>query len=247
MSSKAGIGYIVIIPAASSEHIGIGLITSEVYIAPPPDPFEDAPEDIGYAKCPYKKRRKVHWLKSVPRNKIDPYLFKLMCAINTISDASNYDSFIDRMIYPLYIKNDQVHLTVRVDKKDKISAIDMAKLISGIVGMFDVPSTDTFYSDLNDLEIRVNVQSPGVIEFIGGGLALCTICGALALLLSGAKINFSAFGTKFSVESEGLIEKYLKYKHEENEHVLELKQVMSRMQISVPEPIVTKKLPDNDD
>lgn len=242
--NKMNIGDIVIIPSAASEHIGIGIISSNPYLATDPyslnsdtflDDDKNDAEDIGYKKCPYKKRREVNWIKTIPQKRIDPYLFKLMCAVNTISDASYYASFIDRIVYPIYLKDNQVHLTLRVEKKEKISAIDVANLINGIINLLDFSDDASLQTDLNSLELRINVQSPGVIEFIGGSLVVCIICSALSLVATGAEINFTVPGVvDFSVKSEGAIEKYLKYKKEENDHEIQLKETMGKLQVQLP-------------
>lgn len=248
------IGDIVIIPDAGSHSISIGVIESDVYLHKqdtdnPSSLDETEDENLGYEQCPYVKRRKIKWVTSASKHQIDPYLFKLFCVIHTISDANAYAKYIDRIMYPIYMKNGEIHITLNVEQEDSITARSMNKLLSGILGILDNYTNEEVSKEADNLTLKVIVESPGKLEFISKTLSGCAICSSLALLLFGAEITFSCGELNFSAKSQGASGFFNEYIKERNRHeesmanaenkkqIEELKKALADMKVQLPAPI----------
>lgn len=226
-------GDIVFIPSEGSQYVAFGIITSPAYIE------EISEDDIEAGKCQYKKRRKVAWIKKVYKDQVDPYLFKLMCAINTITDASDFAGFIDRMMHSLYIKDGIGHLVLHIGEEKNISACNMARLISGTIALLEAPEGEEQEINLDDIEVKLNIQSPGPMELIAVASVILALAALLGVVVGGTtklKITKDA-GTDFAHKSDGLIEKLMKWNKQKHEQAKELAAVMDKPKVVVPEQI----------
>lgn len=146
------IGDIVMIPSQNSSIISFGEVTSEIY------KYELTDEDMDNEKCDFIKRRNVKWIKDISKKDLDPVLFKMLQAHQAISNADLYAHEIDRTLELLYIKGDNVHLTMMVTTKANIKGKDLYAIQKLVYDSLDV--------DTENLLMKINVQSPGPIEFI---------------------------------------------------------------------------------
>lgn len=222
---------IVFIPSEGSEYIAFGVIASDVEIV---DAVSE--QDIENGKCPYRKRRKVNWYKHSKKSEIDPYLFKPMCAINTITDATEYAPFIDRMIYPIYIKDGVGHLSIYVKKQSNISAREMSRLIDRVLSLLELPSTESPLVNTDEIDVRVNVQSPGLFEFIGGAAAIFALSVILRQYILGGttEMKIGPTGINFKIEGQGILDAMLKHNEFKARQAQELRDTMERLDAELP-------------
>lgn len=216
-------GDIVLIPSASGTNLAIGRITSKAYIAPQIDNEEDDDflddDERGYKLCPYLKRRNIEWITILKKNNLDPHLFKLiMCARNTITDASNYGVYIDRNLYPIYLKDGKMYLTLRVEQTQGISALDMSNLLHSSLTLLSNFDTPEVKEGLDTLEVKMMVESPGVVQFIGKAAAISMLCGIISMVAFGAEMQFEVLGQTYSIKTDGAVQKYITYLEEQNRH-----------------------------
>jgi restriction system protein len=215
------IGDIVMIPTQNSKHISFGVITSKPYIKSLSESSLD--EDV----CPFQKRRDVNWIKTIDREKLDPYLYKMMHSQNTINSANDYAPFIDRTLHSFYIKGDRAHLVINVKKEEKIPAQDLMLFVAGVIELvpllneLDVINTKF---DKSDLDMKLNVQSPGIIEFfsenapwliLGIGILMTFMVGG------GVKFSYTEGKTDFEAQSKGLYGMWSQFQKQKNQHELE--------------------------
>lgn len=149
------IGDVVMIPSENSEIITFGIVNSDFF-------NREVSEDD---TCPYIKSRSISWIKTIARNKLDPYLFKMMQSHQTINNADDYAHYIDRTMYSYYEKDGKSYLILPVNKNDDIPAYDLSQFINSITDL--IPTINKiFNSDNNkiDVDIKINVQSPGFVE-----------------------------------------------------------------------------------
>ena len=74
------------------------------------------------------------------------------------------------------------------------------------------------------------VESPGVIQYIGGAAALTILLGGFSLFAFGADINFEIAGQKYSINSGGAVSFYKEMnRHEEEMAKIELEKLKSSM------------------
>jgi restriction system protein len=242
------IGDIVIIPSQTSSVLSFGRIESDVYIK------EVDEIDVFMGACSFQKRKKVSWIKTIRRDELDPYLYKLLNSHHTISNATPYAEYIDRTIHSFYVKGTSAHLILNVQKRGQISAIDLVQLLRNTLDLVPIVSELTgeeFSAD--DLDIKLTVNSPGIIEIIAYMTPVLVLgIGILLHYIVGGELKGSASYTKsegrLEVESssEGLIEKILKIKvHKDNNYIRELeitqKLALEKLNVKLPEEL--KKLP----
>lgn len=211
-------GDIVLIPNKNSEKIAFGEIKSEPYIYEEDksqilDFFDD--DDI---KESLKKRIDVKWLKVLKRSELDPYLYKIIYSHSTIVDARPYANFIDRTLHKFYVKNDDAHLTMDVNTRNEIPAIDLSGFIYETIGLVDSFNYNMKMNlEKKEISTKINVQSPGIIEFVGPVAIIgCIAIGAVVLL--GGEVSFLNLKLKTDGLSKNILEwvKFLKENKENN-------------------------------
>ena len=229
-------GDLVIIPSSSSATFAFGIIQSDPYLE---NINEENFEDDDAESCPYSKRRTVRWLSSLDRHRLDPHLFQFFRAHQAISNASNYADYIDRTLNTLYIKNNIAHIILDVCTHENIPANKLIKFISGLLNYLNKVTNDPNAS--NDIDIKLNVQSPGIVEFIGNPLKIA-ILAIILIILIGGEVNFSKQGDdiEFSAKTPGLIEKCIQvYERvfKENIDPADLKDEINQLKIKDPTDI----------
>ena len=218
-------GDIILIPSINSEYIAFGKVTSEsAYIRNIPNKNTE----LSYLQCDFLKAIDVSWIKLVKRDEFDPYLYKLMSAHSTISNVYKYENYINRILYPVYIKNNLIHTTFNVTTTEDIPVSSLASFLTTTLNSIDVFNSVTDNTiDKDSVNVKLSVQSPGPIEFIGyvmgGGLIVAFSC----LFLFGAKFDINFFNVfKFKMDTKGLIGsilEYIKEYHSNNQEIQKYK------------------------
>ncbi|WP_026678762.1 hypothetical protein [Fictibacillus gelatini] len=239
---------VVMIPSHNSTHVSFGLIETHPYI-------ETVSEtSIEEGVCPFQKRRKIKWVKTVKRVELDPLLYRMMQSHHTINNANDYADVIDRTLYSFYLKNETAHLVLNVKRQKEIAAIDLVTGINNIlelVPFINNPFDPEKEFNKNEIELKLRVQSPGVMEFLSSGDAAWTVIGLgviLTFVVGGkAKVTRTKDQTDVEVSSQGLIEKILKFRKHLDEQKLkqleiENRQAIKKLEIELPEE--TKNLPE---
>lgn len=234
-------GDVVLVPSAT--HVMFGIIQGDIYLA-------DI-ENNGTNGCPFKKRRRVSWLKSVRRPKLDPYLYKLLHSQFTISSAVDYAPYIDRTLHSYFIKGDKAHLVLQVERQDQVFLRDINRLIEGSLSLVDIFNelTDSRY-DSNNIEGKINVQSPGPVEFIAGA-AVILIIGTLIHHTVGGRIKSDIKGLEFDKETEAFFSKFAQIKEKSNDPKIESKleeyrQTLDKLEVRMPEELTESVLTGNE-
>ncbi|KAF1341723.1 restriction endonuclease [Bacillus subtilis] len=240
-------GDVVMIPSPNSTRISFGIILSDVEIK------NISETDIEEGECPFTKRRNVKWLKTIRRAELDPYLYKMMHTHLTISNATEYAEVIDRTLHSFYIKKGTAHLVLEVKQENDIPAMD---LINGINNILDIvpllknPQDENVDFNKSDIDLKLRVQSPGVIEFISNDVpwAIFGIGIVLTFVVGGTiKGSFTKEKTEVEASSQGLIEKILKLRKQKDSHKLkelDLIRTIESLKLQLPEE--TKNLPKKD-
>lgn len=246
------IGDIVLIPSHSSLYVSFGIVESDLYIE------EINIDDVLDGKCPFQKRKKVKWVKTVRRDALDPYLYRLLNSHHTITEATPYATFIDRTLHSFYVKGSSAHLIFGIQKYDNIPAVDLVDVLNKTLELIPLINslTNADYKK-EDVDVRLTLNSPGIIEIVtytapavvlGIGVLLHYLIGGK---LSG-KISITKKEQKMELESssDGLLEKILKIKkHSDQQKLREMelshKIAFEKLQVKLPEEL--KNLPDPKD
>ena len=191
---------IVLIPSQSSQEISFGEVT-------------ETPASNDLNADYFIKRKSVKWLTSVSRTSLDPNLFRLMFSHHTISEADFYAEHIDKEINSFFIKGDRAHLVLGVQSKNDIKArelFEMGTLSLDILDEFTKEEKLAF--DTDEINVKLNVQSPGLIELSGLDIGGIVLLGIILIVISGGGFEV-ALSDKFklSLKTDGIIEKVRKF------------------------------------
>ncbi|ATO48419.1 hypothetical protein P4V86_01935 [Brevibacillus laterosporus] len=237
-------GDAVVITGPSSNELAIGEVT-------------DDPPYIGIVTeqqlkensrlCPYQKRRRVKWLNTVNKVDVEKDLFQLLQhAQHTISEANNYADSIERLIHSFFIRDDQAHLVLEVKKEGKIPMPDFYRMGSEIIDLVEEFSKESkgFNISLEDVEIKVNVQSPGKITF-GGKMLIVSIIGFLIVAAVGGGVTIplseSTKMASIEIKLNGAIREvseFLDKKQAREQQDLLLKKYMDHLDVKAPDELV---------
>lgn len=195
-------GDIVLVPSAKSEIIAFGKIIDDNLMTIKNEDEINFEEDSYF----FKYKRKIKWLNHFEKENIDIYLMKLLNSHLTISNANNYSNYIDRTLYNFFKKGDQYFFNLYIQKQDDIPAIYFSKFLTSISNVIENSSNkiDIEY-DILDLNLKTNVNSPGILELSGKIATVLPISLAIVGILGG---EIEVKGLK--LQTEGLIEKLIK-------------------------------------
>ena len=166
-------GDIIIIPSENSYSFAFGIVeSSSVYI-----------DNEKSFECDFYKRKKVKWLERKPLSELDPNFFRMKTSRHTISKIDDYSEFIDSVINSLYMKNDNTHFVLDIKTTDDINVVSLLSLIQNIQQLVNNINDDFELDEkINHNSIRLNLQSPGKIEFkLLVGKSLITLATILSL------------------------------------------------------------------
>ncbi|MFZ3171984.1 MAG: hypothetical protein WA118_08395 [Carboxydocellales bacterium] len=227
-------GDIILIPDRGTVNISIGEVESDDLL-----PFELVTHDG--KQCPWEKRKKVLWRKTVERGNVDPYLYKLFYSQYAVTNADYYAPYIDRLISSFFIKGNRAHTILNVKQKEDISAIEFANLLSKSLTLLNEFNEETNSGlDLESIKVKVNVQSAGMIELVGaiGPIWVLTIFIGLA----GGKYDFKLpFGVEASIDTKGLLDKIYAFREQKHRHQTENRQLgaaLAKLEVQLPQEVV---------
>ncbi|MCM3488829.1 hypothetical protein M3689_05850 [Alkalihalophilus marmarensis] len=147
---------LVLVPSQRSTEFIIGIVTSDVYEATQ----EEINKSHGdhYSICPYIKRRKVKWLKTVKRESISEKMYWILSAHQSIFNLNEHADHVDKLLSPVYIKGNQCFAILKVHREQGINVNDWLELYGEVKNISK--------EDSSDIIIKNNVQSPGLIDFV---------------------------------------------------------------------------------
>jgi hypothetical protein len=193
---------IVLIPSYNSDKLVIGKVVSDAY------------EESGYAEnflknnpdsltlpCPYLKRRNIEWLKTYPKNKLDIYLKNAIRSQQALSSLKKYADIINRNIYEIYLSENKMHSVIKTEQCTDFSLADL-KLLTDFI--YDSYKSMGQYSDesfANDIKVKINVNSPLLMEIIIGGAA--SLSAAAFMIAIFAAYNIAKNGGDLLTGSRG--------------------------------------------
>lgn len=199
-------GDIVVIPSASSTYISIGKVIET--------PIYQTTEFHENERCNFTKRKKIDWIKKdVNFKSLDPQLLNLKYSQRTITHIDDYlVSFIDRAISTLYIKENNAHLSFGIAREEHIGAYELFTTWTELLNITeDFGKKNGIQVDKKGFDIRINVQSPGVIEFISYSIGGMFVLSGLVAVIVGAEFNTKFFWTSHSFKTKGLLKSLTEY------------------------------------
>lgn len=227
-------GDIVFIPNESSVNLYFGEVLDDAaYI-------EENPTD----GCPYRKRKKVRWIKSELRRSLDASFYKLMFSHQTITDASEFADEIDRIFHSLYIKGDKANIVLNVTTEDDIKARtfygfgQILPLLDDYCQEEQIPNTD-------DYSIKTDVHSPGVIVITSLSIVGLIALGLIVVSIAGGSFHFThksdGSTTEAGLKTDGIIERirgFLNSRSNRQNAAKIIDKAIEEMGITTPEELV---------
>lgn len=207
------VGDIVIIPSMYGKEIAIGEVASPVYEDPDyVEHFYNSDSfTMEYTPCPFFKRIKVDWLKKIQKEGLDIYLQNALKPQQAIFPLDDYANYINRNIYDIYQVDNEIHSIFHTFQNGNLSLSQLKAftdiLYDSIQILNDSQNGDAVISP-DDIHIKLNIHSPGIIEVISGGalsvVAIGSLISGIWVLKHGGKLkigkNLLEFETKGSEE-----------------------------------------------
>lgn len=164
-------GDLVIIPNSSSMYLSFGIIQDD-------DIYTETDKHM-LAYCPFEKRRAVKWIETKSIWDLDPIFHQIIKSWHSIFNVKKYEHYIDNATETLYIKNGYTHFVLNINTHADIDIKNLLKLINTVNELNqEINQKINLPDESNDIAIRLNLQSPGRIEFKSMGKALI-LCGLL--------------------------------------------------------------------
>lgn len=179
---------IVVVPSHRSTTFIVGIVVGDTYEST----GTESEVPIHYHTCPYLKRRKVHWIKEVPRSAISEKMYWILSSHQSILSLDEHAEYIDKLLAPIYIKNGFCYGALNVNKKKGVTSSEWLKLYNVI---------EDVKEDSSKIIVKSNVQSPGYIEILSE-LANLPKVVSIILLLSGGLFGKIKLG---GIEVQGVI------------------------------------------
>ena len=154
MAFEMHFGDIVLIPSHGASELKIGKITDADLII-----------DDGL-NAQFSIARRVEWLKTISKRKLDPCLYKALGAHQAISNISDYSEYIERNYHSYFTIDDKMHYVLTVNN-NTIGAANLSRCILGILETAqEISNVCGLDINMDDVEFTINVNSPGKFSFI---------------------------------------------------------------------------------
>lgn len=161
-------GDIILIPSKGTSYISIAIAgpyyedTTKNYDTEKESisEIENGVSKINQIKCPYKKRRHISIIKTLPSALINYHLYRSLTSYHGICNLKEYATAILNHAYPCYFYNDDLHLTFNIRTTDAINIFDLSSFLNSTSQLFfnhlHVPS--------ENIKATINLNSPGDIS-----------------------------------------------------------------------------------
>lgn len=207
-------GDVVVMPAGGSSKYAFGIVTDGAPFEVDSASFDD--------EVIYRKRRPVKWIVEKNFYDLDSNLYQAFRAPQALSKLSQYASFIDREMHALYTKSGKTHFRLNIDSEGAINGNDYFPMGSILLQLAEEFRLNAGIDEaFGEIDVRQNVQSKGVLEFISNHkmLTVFLVCASYFALDKG-DLELMETGLKVHMESGHLTHEllgfYKEYHKQEN-------------------------------
>ncbi|WP_142785007.1 hypothetical protein [Changchengzhania lutea] len=229
---KAKKGDLVIVPNKNSSYFHIGVIESEVY---------QVNEDLTffhnkkYEKFP-DKRRDVRWEKLISRHDVRADLRGMTSTHQAITLVNKYSEGIEGHISSIYIKEDKMHLVIKVNQDEDINAFDLKDFLSSITFFYKEFCAEEGI-DVEDLTIKIKLQSKGKLALKAAVYGGVFGIASLILLSNDNEFKAEVAGQKIEFKTgDGLLKSISDFKDASQKRKMEyeiFKNSMKNLKVKV--------------
>lgn len=175
---KMKAGDMVLIPDRGASHISIGIIL---------DDYPVISEDITRV---YPVVRRVRWVNQIPKNRLEPGLYRALGAHQALANISNYSEYLERNYGSCFMIGDACHYVLAINS-EQVSADQffgmgdtLMKTLKKLSEQYDLGV------NTEDIHLSMNLNSPGKVDFIATPVIALLIM-ALLTACSNGNINFN--------------------------------------------------------
>ena len=177
MAFEMRYGDIVLIPSHGASEIKIGKITDGDVIV----------NDTLNAQ--FSIARRVEWLKTISKRKLDPCLYKALGAHQAVSNISDYSEYIERNYHSYFTIDDKMHYVLTVNN-ETVGAANLSRCILEILNTAqEISNAYGLDFNMDDVEFTINVNSPGKFSFISTVKASILVI-AVATAIGGGTLHY---------------------------------------------------------
>ncbi|WP_196887169.1 hypothetical protein [Aureivirga sp. CE67] len=192
-------GDVIVSPSRKSKRIAFGVVESENCY------WEENPNDF----CEHKKRVKVNWVLTKNFNTLDSMFYKIKGSRHSISDIKGYAPFIDKEMNTFYFKDNSGHYVVDVRSSNDINTFALVEFIYQTNNFLSIINEEfDFQESIDDSSIKLNVQSPGKIEFKMPGGKTMLLLTILIPILGGCEDAVSETPDELKSKLKNIVEKH---------------------------------------
>jgi hypothetical protein len=230
-------GDYVIIPSWGSRQLAIGQIVNKL-------PFQDRLTFDGKDITGFDKKRKVKWLtRRIPRDTVNPNLYRMLFAHQTITDVTEWAQWIDILLFDFFKKGNNYHYNLEVNRADGINARDLFQACVDLLKLADDFTAEIgIDQDSGAMDTRINLNSPGDIELITSAAKYIFVIAAIVVGINGGgiKFNLKKAGLSCNVSTDGLIKTINKFLSDRKNRQLadSLKDKLNNLQVDSPADVV---------
>ena len=181
----------------------------------------------------------VKWIKLVKGSNLPGKLLLSLIAphgLSAITD-NNVIDLINTAMDTFFIKNETAYMTFDVRTESDIDLKDIANYFSTVNEVVDF--TNEYFKDDERINLKINLNSPGTINFIGPAGAVL-IAGVLLAVL-GCDFEINVFNIiKFKAKTKGLlayIQAFFDQHNKSEDRKLEYKKTITNLEVKEPEKL----------
>lgn len=232
---------IVIIPSSGGYALSFGVVTDSIIP-------ELTDTQMAITGCTYTKRKKIRWIKEILKDKIDPYLWKMLGSRMALSSVSNYGSVIERSLNNFFVTTEEGHLVLNVKTQEQISAYELFETGFYLLKFAkDVYAGYGFELDVQSIDLKINLNSEGKMHFKAPHTRTVFLIAILVVAINGGGLKIDKLGLDLS--TDGFLKNLTEYQN--NAHDREMKDSLQKnlkhLKIESPNDAVTllQQLSDN--
>lgn len=166
-------GDIVLIPSQGASSLKIGKIIDADLATD-----EEITRTFSFA-------RKVEWIKEISKKRLEANLYKALGAHQAVCDITKYASVIERNYTSYFVIDENYHYVLTVNA-EFISAYEISALVQDVLKTVSkISDTYDLGIDVRDIQLSINVNSPGKMDFISTGKKVILTMAVVAALAGG--------------------------------------------------------------
>lgn len=221
------VGDIIVLPGRSSYRTSICKVTGSI-------------REVDVAdneSCQFKKRIPIVVLERTSRRLLPPKAQLMFNSRHPVSDISLYAHCIDSAIHDFYDKGEELHLVLNVKTMEAVTSGHFYSMYRFIAIALDYCNENGVAVSENDIELKIQMESPGFIHYISENKKLISVISALILLINGGGLKTKFGDFELDLSTPGLIKSCSDYldRSTDRETRESMKNALDSLEIETPE------------